>query len=173
MIKTSKTLRINPDYKSDNLNFIDENRDVVELFADNLKHIKDFTAIHNLSQLEYLSLCNNTNITDLHFLGVKPVLKKLVLNNTSVLNLMGIQDCSLIEELALQHCLKLNSISGIELLKNLIRVDLSFCYELKSIDELSLLPNLKAINVRGCRSLLENLKNGQNYSELSSKFRFN
>lgn len=173
MIKTSKTLRVNPDSKSENVDFLMENEDVVELFADNLKYIKDFTAIHNLTQLEYLSLCNNTHITDLHFLGEKPVLKKLVLNNTSLIHLMGIQDCTLIEELGLQHCLKLTSISGIESLKNLIRVDVSFCHELKSIDELSLLPNLKTINVRGCASLLENLKNGQNYSELRSKLRFN
>lgn len=168
-----KKIRLLPNIPQELLLNLKKETELEELFADNLLHLKDFSWLEPLSTPVYVSLCNNPYLMHLDCLGAKPNLKTLFLNNTGICNLLGLQGCTALEELSLQHCTKLTDLSGIGGLKTLKKIDLSYCPGIKNLDHLLSLPKLREVNLRGCYQITDNEALYRNFPDYRERVRFN
>jgi Leucine-rich repeat (LRR) protein len=168
-----KKVRLHPEIPQDHIFLLEKETELEEIYADDLRLVSDFSVLKNLTTPIYITLCNNVLLRDLEFLGQKPNLKKLYLNNTGLLNLIGIEECTALEELSLQHCLRLKDLSGISHVTSLKKIDLSYCPGIYELDKLFTLPNLVEINLRGCYQISDNPEIYRSFPGYREKLRFN
>jgi hypothetical protein len=168
-----KKIRLLPNIPEEILLELKNETELEELFADDLVHLKDFSWLKHLTAPVYISLCNNPFLLHLECLNSKPNLKTLFLNNTGICNLLGMQGCTVLEELSLQHCTKLTDLSGIDCLKTLKKINLSYCPGIKNLDKLLTLPNLQEINLRGCHQITDHDELFRIFPDYRERIRFN
>ena len=173
MQQLRRKVRLSSDIPQTHMVMLENETELEEIYADDLRQVSDFSVLKKLTTPIYISLCNNVLLRDLEFLGHKPNLKKLYLNNTGILNLIGIEACTALEELSLQHCLHLKDLSGISHVKSLKKIDLSYCTGIKNLDHLLTLPKLREINLRGCYQITEQEELYRHFPDYTERIRFN
>jgi hypothetical protein len=168
-----KTIQLPSNISHEKLFDLQNEIELTELYADDLIHIKDFAWLKHLITPVFISLCNNPHLLNLESLSSKPHLKRLLVNNTGISNLLGLEGCNSLEELSLQHCTKLTDLSGVNHLKTLKKIDLSYCPGIKSLDSLLSLPKLREINLRGCYQITDHEELYRIFPDYSERIRFN